>query len=1070
MKQKNIKQKIMSALFAVTFTASMFQGFVFNKQVEVLAATTPYDGAYSSLSVLTKSNVGPSQQVDYTSYNQSSVFPSTVKYSDASYFGEIGYSTSSWVHSQSGIIASQAISNHAVTKTTTAKTSLLLNGSFNIRKDGAAADWFGSGNGWLYLAGAVPNGIGIVPTTADQYQLWGSQFVITAGTTYTVEWDWFQESNSKGAYCWYIFRNASGTVLSQGPLVDKNFVNGVISESAVIDAPASATTMQIVYVSKGAGGAGANATWVINAVVVSGNVRSEMDGLFSATVPYTSGDLSGNLSKVANGLSWTRNAYGKTGRRSPVINDTYNATIVNQLINVSGNQALSLAQPATYHVPGSKTVSFYDPEVGITKSGSISYVSETASYGTRTYTQLNGTGGFAGYAATNSTGATLQGAVVTWTSTYPYAYRGYEQRGYSSDFNEANVITRYGATNLASYGGASSAAQLGWYGGSSTTYNTAATNNQTYSYSNAPRLNNDTGYVGYAAVFDGLKNSLRSGSISYTALNYGNYASVKSRAADGTIPNISSWGIPFIASSGSETDIQETVDTSMKSYVEDKAEVFDYGFVTTYNGWLGAVHSLGSAYTQYSINEAGTHRRMANQTYTKTYSRGVSASYSGSIALDNIPAGTVSSTQYYSGTITQSGTTVYTATPTYSGNAYQRIKSDIDKNIPSRYQKYETLYVHDIQTYDDGVTSVVVDVLNNAKVPFAGMTRTMNSSVNTNGYRKQWAVQPFVLADTMPDTPAGQNYYTRTRSYNASGTLLATSEIPFILRTDFTINDPVISSEVLYIGEDYHIDVAGPRHTNSIWITFPFPTLNSSGTEVAANTGISVPLSVPDVVTGVRTGTYNFQVSPTQNVSGTYDISIEGRSITDNHLSTKTIDDVDVRIMRIVNLEFVSRRINPTTISPVAISGPVASPIAIQADYINNLQIEQRQAKIIELEFYVNNTPINNVLFISPDGDLVRHPGVRTTYDMTEAAYTLGDNRADHKATLILNNPNDNYVDISFVIPRVFRDTNMGSIISIKITAYDEYGYIINTTEGDKFLTIVGSEYRDDRDDPNNIR
>lgn len=1085
--KKQLKHKIISTVFLATLFTNTLIGAV-SEKIPVYAASV-YDGVYSNLLSKPGTANGPMQKEDRSKYNDSTVFPNKYKLTESDYFGELTYSSSVWNGVDWGPINSKT---HTETKssTITGEKSILPNGEFKIRTDGSdnksgvPLNWTLKGNGSIWRG--VTNGFGytsiaVVSADTSAAYLESSPMSTSGNTSYTLETDWAQEVGVKAATTQILYYNSSGVQISTTQLFDTRAtgkVGGTTKVRGVFTTPANTSYMIIRLINWGRD-ADYSGAWWGNISVVPGNLFSIYSAQFADNISVSSGGYSGTIGKKTNGISWTEN-HGETNRRSPVLYTKESTYVTSNFLDKEAA------------IPKTKTTTYKDPVTDKVYTVTLNYTTGTAVFtGNRTFYQVNGPNGRAGYAQSSS-GGVYEMPSSGWTTDYSYGhtgsagyynqtkiYRGYEQRGYGSDFDENNLLTYYGVSGKtqAEIGGAGATPQLAWYSGNSTYYHTAASGNIRYEYSNPPRLNNDTGYGGYGAIFDGLRNVVKYNNRFYRVLRYTNNGGSLSRYQDSsgtistTVVGMSSLNyLPFQPTgSGSRTD----TDANTNSYLETGMDVFDYGMVMTYNGWsttLPGVRAVATDAQKYSVNESGSYRRFAHATYTKTASKEVSGDYSGSVALDDIAAGTNTLNQVYEGTIYQNGYQNYEATPSYAGTLYQRLKARLDNYaVTPTYKKYDTIYLNDIQTYDNNITRIRVRVKNQAGTTLNGMDTYINTPhSNPTTYHKRWPVQELVLSELIPDTPSGQNYYVEVSSYNGA-TQVKTMNLPFRLQTAFTIDQPTISSKFLYVGESYTINVSGPRHTDKIDIFFPFAHIAPNGTEITANSWVTIPrANLPyNSVTGKRTGSYTFTVSENQPASNMlFDMEVRGTSITDNYTHSMYLTNIHLRTLRIIGLEMKTVKWTPSEIRNINLKGPVASPIHVKTGYINTLQVEHRNAGRLELEFFVGNTPVNDIEFNTTSGTMVRYSG--TLLNSTSAVIN-GENPNDHKITVAVSNPAYRYVDISFILPQVFRDSNIGNIISVKIKAYDEYGYVINNTYGDKFMLIVGSEKKD-REDPNNIR
>lgn len=1042
MKNRKIKNKILSALFLGAFTTNLFAGMLINKPVPVYANSLLTQ--YSALTSITPSVNGPTiPDVVRANYNKSSVFPSTLTYKDNTYFGVLSYSSSAWVGSQWGAIGSKtATASRSATQT--AGANLVRNGDFQLREDGGTGDstmplhWsIHNGGVWRPNQTSYRGYIALIPYDGNTAYLDSSNFSASAGSSYTLELDWWQESGGKGANVQVLFFNSSGSHFANSFVGARNST----SQERVIHpftAPAGTTAIRIRLLSSGRVTTTNNAAFFANISVVSGNLNTTYGNLFTSTVNVVDGDYSGDIGKSGTPI-WSSRT-GETGRTTPVITNSETRYVSGNFFNAASNFAAS------------KTVTFYDSYHGTNVNVTLNRASASFT-GNRTFAQINGTHGTSSvYNSTNS-----------WLRV----------SGYANDFTDDRlnyVISNGGVTGLSqsNIGGISPTPQFAWYGGSSTSYRTAMTGWNTYYYADPPRLNNDTGYIGYGTPYDGLRNVIfeMSGSTPSTVYRVLNNSSRKGlNSAGGQATYSTNHRYPFYPIGGG----RDTADPLTLSYITSDISLMDYGFVMTYNGWWNAVHT-NTSYTSYSWNESGSHRRFVSAAYTKTHSKEATATYSGSASLNPIPAGTTSITQYYSGTIYSYGHTHYNATPTYSSPVYQRIKGAINKPATQTYQKYEKMTVYDMQTYDENITSMRIELVNQTGNNL-GFTRNVTTTYSSSGYHKRWTGQEIVIPDTIADTPSGQTYYVRITSLNGA-TEVKILDIPFKVSTPFEIEQPTLNSDSgnLYAGKIYTLNVAGPKVTNSITVRFPFSIMRS-GVRVNANTDIVIGLT-ENAATGRKSGSLVFSLDETQAPSSSaHTITVTGRSITDNYVSTKTITNVYIRLIRIMGLTFISKKMGPRVTDEIIVnqSAPVASPIEVKTGYNNNLRVEHRRADVMEIEFFtIGNQPVNNIEFSSTSGQLVRYTGTMTN---STKAVTNGDNQNDNKVTIKISDPTNPNVDVKFVLPQVFRDSNIGQILEVKITVYDALGAIVNDTLGRSFVKIIGSEQSDRANEKvNNVR
>lgn len=1060
-KKKN--RKIITAVFLSAFALNMLSGAVFEK-TQVVYAAANYTG-YSSLLSKNVTRTGTTKVVSYNQKDDASVFDSYYRYSDADYFGDLPYASGTWVGKEWGNISQKTVEKTNGT-TTKGEKSILPNGDFKLRVDGSSSKsvmplgWNPYNiTVWRAYDNFTEDRIGVISNNTNSGYLESDRISVGTGRAYTVSFNWIGEANIKGAAAQYFFRNSAGTVVGSGTLASVNGNMGRTYFQKVITAPTGASTLSIRLINSGRTYAGAPnaAVFFYNVKVVDGNLTTKYGNLFSNSITYNDGEYSGNIDKKANSLTWT-DSHGETNRVSPEITETKKYAVSGNLFSASANVDSSKA---------SKSITYYDPVTGQTLTGTAAYTAVSFVPDSRTYKQVNGTGGKTGFA--DNGGSPLNMGTSAWTGTRK-VYRGYESRGektWSSTIE--NNLLRYATTGLNSIGGTSSAPQFAYYSSSNTWIRTPSTDNITYYYDDPPRINNDTGYAGYGAVFDGLKNAIKYNGNLYHASYIGSTSTIKNAAGTSyTIP-YSSLQYPFIRYGGTTT-----VDPNTNNYMETNKDMFDYGWVMIYYGWSPVITGVRSSSqdTNYAWNESGAYRKFVNATYAKTHTKDISVTYKGRVNLPDIAEGDVSINQTYRGTVYKKGYITYNATPTYTGTTYQRIKGAINKPYVSsapRYEKYEDIHIHDIQTYDLNVGRVNVSITNQSGSILGGLSRDINKPTNTNGHHKQWPYQTFNLNDSIPDTPAGEVYYARVRSYNTSGTLLKTLNIPFVLRTDFEIDQPTISSKFLYIGEEYTINVSGPRITNDIVVKFPFSIIAPNGAEYPANTDVTVPLTY-NSTTQKKSGSYTFKISETQpSTDRIYTVEVEGTSITDGYKSSKYLNNIHLRIVRIIGMDVMERRLGKNYVDTTKIDAPVAVPVEIKAGYKNKIQVEHRKARILELEFYKGNTPISDVEFFvnGSHGSMIKYSGIMTDSDYI--GYTAGDNQSDHKVTILVSNPNYSFVDVGFIIPQVRKNTNVGDVLSVKIKAYDEYGYIINNALGYRLFEIVGSE-KLDREGSNNIR
>ena len=139
------------------------------------------------------------------------------------------------------------------------------------------------------------------------------------------------------------------------------------------------------------------------------------------------------------------------------------------------------------------------------------------------------------------------------------------------------------------------------------------------------------------------------------------------------------------------------------------------------------------------------------------------------------------------------------------------------------------------------------------------------------------------------------------------------------------------------------------------------------------------------------------------------------------------------------------------------INGPITNPLFIYTNTLTGMEIESIGASLLEVEFYKNSVPIDNIIFTSKDTQLVNYDGVITLYD--EKKLRPGDKANDNKVTLKVKDPNKtNTNTFDFILPT---SVEPKSIISMKLTCYNEGGNKINNDLGKRFFIIRGNPYKD---------
>lgn len=585
---------------------------------------------------------------------------------------------------------------------------------------------------------------------------------------------------------------------------------------------------------------------------------------------------------------------------------------------------------------------------------------------------------------------------------------------YSNTDIHAATVKNINAVRVSHFGIPSFA----YHASNSSTYRSYITDYATVYWSNAPRATNTTAYSGWSDVSWELKSGA---------------------------PNLADGG--YITSGGNATWVGRVADGSLPSLLDSR-------WMQTYNAWFSTLNTIDSAgdniyssmaWTSFNDN---TYRKQVSTLTSKTYRKEYTASYSGYINLPDIQRDSFSLSQRFTGTVYRYGVNSYYGEPTYSGYAYQRIKGAISS---SKLTKFDNLMIHDIQSYDSGITGVKAELILNGSV-----VRTLDSTSKNSVSGPHTKFNPITI--NLDENFKDGNYTVRLTTMRGS-TRVKAMNMYFQLNTSFSVSQPSLDSTVS-VGGTYTASATGPRHTKDMDFTFTFDV------KVGAKT-YSKGTKVPATISGssTKTGRVTFSVPSQTTPAGTHSVTVLGTSTPDNYTDTKS------RNVQFINLDFGGlqlrqRYLGSNIVNNTVYTGPLGSPAEVKTGYKNTLRVYHSNASVIEVEFYYGSNPVNNVKFSTNHGDLVRYSGTLTT--STSQTLYSGDRTSDHKATVVAANPSAGYVDIGFILAQSPTHSDFNRVYSVKVTVYNQYDQVINTTHGRNFIKVIGSRLKDTKDNNNN--
>ena len=255
------------------------------------------------------------------------------------------------------------------------------------------------------------------------------------------------------------------------------------------------------------------------------------------------------------------------------------------------------------------------------------------------------------------------------------------------------------------------------------------------------------------------------------------------------------------------------------------------------------------------------------------------------------------------------------------------------------------------------------------------------------------------------------------------------------------------------------------------------PTTEIAGTPKAINLNVTDPADNLGLYSGlsniqlVDTTNNNNTILVNQNFDGEQAESInyvndkEGKRTfevvaTDRagNQTTKTFTHDIKPKLQILSLSNVCRVFGVDEIDTSEHIGPVNPSLKILTGTKGTMKINVKGAHLVEAEFYCNNSPIYGVKFDTTN-EMVQYNKDYITY-YNKDIITNGDNQDDNKITL---KPADQYsypytnqtVSFNFILPNIGEDAvKKGSLISIKVTAYNQTGNIINNVVGENFFVV----------------
>lgn len=208
----------------------------------------------------------------------------------------------------------------------------------------------------------------------------------------------------------------------------------------------------------------------------------------------------------------------------------------------------------------------------------------------------------------------------------------------------------------------------------------------------------------------------------------------------------------------------------------------------------------------------------------------------------------------------------------------------------------------------------------------------------------------------------------------------------------------------------------------------------------------------------------------TQNTTVEYVNSKEGRRsfkiVATDRAGNKTVKTFNHDIKpknEILALANTYRVENLTHISKDVVKGPVSESLPILTGVIGSMKVQTKGAFIVEVSFYKGNMPINGIIVTSKTSQLVNYNAGMAKYTSVQN----GDNKADNKVSLKIDNPyeypyKDTTVEFDFILPNIgTNNVEKGSVISMKVVAYNEMSNKITNELGANFFVIKGDARRD---------